>query len=56
MGRIYRHTTPDMQARVAAVLEARLAVTLEVAAKLVDKRATAMPEAARWQEWRAGQG
>jgi len=56
MGRIYRHTTPEMQARVAAVLEARLAVTLEVAAKLVDKRATAMPGAARWQEWRAGQG
>ncbi len=56
MGRVYRHTTREMRARVAAVLEARLAVTLETAATLVDKRATVTPGAARWQEWRAGRG
>ncbi len=35
IGRRYRHTTPEMRDRVLAVLEVRLAITLEVANRLL---------------------
>jgi integrase len=54
IGRAYRHTTPEMRARVVAVLEARLAITLEVATRLLGNQAAGEPTgAARWREWRA---
>jgi integrase len=52
IGRAYRHTTPEMQARVAAALEVRLAVALKVADELLGRSASA-PGRARWQDWHA---
>jgi hypothetical protein len=40
IGRRYRHTTDEMRARVVAAIEARLAVTLEVAGKLLENPAS----------------
>jgi integrase len=55
IGRMYRHTGPQMQERVAAALENRLAVALKIAEDLMDQRSAMMPGPARWQEWRAEQ-
>jgi hypothetical protein len=38
MGMAYRHTTPEMQARVVAVIEARLAIATGVVLQLSSKR------------------
>jgi integrase len=38
MGMAYRHTTPEMQARVVAVIEARLAIAVRVVLQLSPKR------------------
>jgi integrase len=57
IGRRYRHTTEEMRARIVAVVEARLAVTLEVAGKsLGNRHPGAAGGAARWREWRAELG
>jgi integrase len=57
IGRRYRHTTEEMRARIVAVVEARLALTLEVAGKsLGNRRPGAAGGAARWREWRAELG
>ena len=54
IGRVYRHTSSEMRARVTAALEARLAVTLETAAKLLPHRLDDPGQgAARWRKWRA---
>ena len=45
----------QMQERVAAALENRLAVALKIAEDLMDQRSAMMPGPARWQEWRAEQ-
>jgi hypothetical protein len=39
IGRRYRHTTDEMRSRVAAAIEARLSVALEVAGKLLENPA-----------------
>jgi integrase len=53
IGRVYRHTSPEMRARVTAALETRLAVTLEIAARLLRSQPAGEPiGAARWREWR----
>jgi integrase len=55
IGRAYRHTTPEMRARVVAALEARLGIMLDVAARLLQSQAAAEPTGAtRWRGWRAG--
>jgi integrase len=56
IGRVYRHTSPEMRARVIAALEARLAVTLEVAFRLLGSQAAGERiGTARWREWCADQ-
>jgi hypothetical protein len=40
MGAHYRHTTPEMAARVIAAIEARLAVVLSVAEEALQTRRT----------------
>jgi hypothetical protein len=40
MGAHYRHTTPEMAARVITAIEARLAVVLSVAEEALDSRRT----------------
>jgi integrase len=53
IGRAYRHTSPEIRARVVTALEARLAITLEVAASVLGEQAAGAPiGAARWREWR----
>ena len=57
IGRRYRHTTAEMRARMVAVVDARLAVTLEVAGKSLGNRcAGTTGGTARWREWRAELG
>jgi integrase len=55
IGRVYRHTTPEMQARVATALEVRLALALKVADELLGGEASTLGRA-RWQDWQARQG
>jgi integrase len=57
IGRRYRHTTAEMRARMVAIVDARLAVTLEVAGKsLGNRRAGTTGGTARWRQWRAELG
>jgi integrase len=55
IGRVYRHTTPEMQARVATALEVRLAVALKVADELLGRSASA-PGRTRWRDWHTQRG
>ena len=53
IGRAYRHTSPEMRARVVTALEPRLAVMLQVARSVRGEQAAdASIGAARWREWR----